>query len=75
MVERLGATHQPILPSDTIADASLGWHHRVPVDRLLVSQALLRGHVIVTADIALQSAPVPTLSVCPSGTRVVTATL
>ncbi len=61
LVERLGATHQPILASDTIADASLGWRHRDPFDRLLVSQALLRGHVIVTADIALRTGPASTL--------------
>ena len=33
----------------------LPWHHRDPFDRLLVAQAVLEGHALVTADDTLRS--------------------
>lgn len=40
---------------------TLPWHHRDPFDRLLVSQALVDGYTLVSADERLRAYGVPTI--------------
>lgn len=40
----------PVTAEHTRGVEELPWHHRDPFDRLLISQALLENHLLVTAD-------------------------
>lgn len=49
-LETTGVKPIPITVQDTLEVAALPMHHRDPFDRLLVSQAVARGLVLITAD-------------------------
>ena len=51
----------PIQPIHALRTAQLPSQHRDPFDRLLVSQALIEGLTLVTADEQLRAYPVPLL--------------
>lgn len=47
---RLGFDPLPVTAVHAEAVEGLPWHHRDPFDRLLVAQAAVEGHVLVSAD-------------------------
>lgn len=47
---RLGFDPMPITAIHAQQVQELPWHHRDPFDRLLVAQASIEGHALVTAD-------------------------
>ena len=58
LVEALEATGVEILSINAehaLAAAALPLHHRDPFDRMLVAQATLEGHTLVSADAALRA--------------------
>ena len=51
----------PLELQDMKTGAALDWRHKDPWDRLIVAQAMVRGHVLVSADREFGRAPVETL--------------
>ena len=51
----------PVMLEHVYALADLAEHHKDPFDRLLVAQARVEGHTIVTNDAVIQRYDVPTL--------------
>lgn len=47
---RLGFDPMPVTAIHAAAVERLPWHHRDPFDRLLITQAAVERHVLVTAD-------------------------
>lgn len=47
---RLGFDPLPVTALHAAAVESLPWHHRDPFDRLLVAQAVIEGHTLISAD-------------------------
>lgn len=52
---RLDLEPMPVISLHARGVEDLPWHHKDPFDRLLVSQALLEGHSLVSADTRLQA--------------------
>lgn len=52
----------PIVGDHAVAVRDLPWHHKDPVDRLLIAQARCEGLTLVTADQAISAYDVPILS-------------
>jgi PIN domain nuclease of toxin-antitoxin system len=61
-IRELGLTLLGIELRHVIYTGSLPWHHRDPVDRILISQALLEGVPILTADEKIKQYPVEVIS-------------
>ncbi len=55
---RTGIVELAVRRAHVLGVATLPWHHRDPFDRLLVSQALVEGLQLVSADVALDRYPV-----------------
>lgn len=58
---RLDFDPMPVTGEHARRVEDLPWHHRDPFDRLLVSQALVEDHVLVTADRQLSAYEIDTL--------------
>jgi PIN domain nuclease of toxin-antitoxin system len=56
-VKRLGAVELDLTTEHAVRAAELAWEHRDPFDRLLVAQAQVDAHILVTADRTLLDAP------------------
>jgi PIN domain nuclease of toxin-antitoxin system len=54
-IDKNGFGYLPIEPKHTAVVASLPFHHKGPLDRLLVAQALVEGIPIVSNDPALDA--------------------
>ncbi len=61
--ESMGFLELPITAHDALESARLPWHHADPFDRLLVSQARVRGLQLATRDPMLAVYDVPILTV------------
>jgi PIN domain nuclease of toxin-antitoxin system len=61
-VMRNGFLHLPISAEHAEAAAALPPIHQDPFDRILIAQALQRGFVLATADVAIKRYGVPQLS-------------
>ena len=62
MIVRNGFLPLPITGDQAEAAAALPPIHQDPFDRILIAQALLRGAVLATADVAIKRYAVPLLS-------------
>jgi len=58
LAQRFGFTELPITMAHGELAASLPLHHKDPIDRMLVAQAILEEMVLVTADSELAQYPV-----------------
>ncbi|MBJ7328258.1 MAG: type II toxin-antitoxin system VapC family toxin [Solirubrobacteraceae bacterium] len=57
----LDVDHVPVTALHAQHVEGLPWHHRDPFDRLLVAQAIVESHTLVTADRQLAAYDVPVI--------------
>lgn len=58
-IDEIGAEPASIDTEHALLAGRMDWHHRDPFDRLLVAQAIVEGHTLVTVDSALRGLPAP----------------